>query len=160
MNQEQIDSTIKVLKEKGYNVELVKQPSDDDMIKSLQDAGYVVTKEKNIAETKTDTETEPNLNDIMKQYGFEPIKDKGNETQSNETTTTKQETKQGEEKETEPSKENDTKRNVMFLLGTPTETNEDNGVINEDTIKVMTPEQIQENMPDIKEYILANGGSF
>lgn len=49
---------------------------------------------------------------------------------------------------------------VKLLIGTPTESTKEDKELNEEKIQAMTPEQIQENMPAIREYILANGGEF
>ena len=167
MDQAKTDALVKLMREKGYNVELEPTPSDDEIIKSLQDAGYVVTKDKDKGNDKTDTDTKPELNEdvvaALKQYGFEPVKqtEKGSkdETKDDKKQTSKQETKSAEETETKSNGKPSTDKQVMFLLGTPNQSSGDTQ-INEDTISVMTPEQIKENMPEIKEYILANGGTF
>ena len=54
------------------------------------------------------------------------------------------------------------KPNILnFVLGTPTTiSNAENDELTEDKIMLMTPEQIQENMPKIRAHILSNGGSF
>ena len=49
---------------------------------------------------------------------------------------------------------------VKFVLGTPKETPKEDDELTEDKIMVMTPEQIQKNMPKIRDYMLANGGRF
>ena len=49
---------------------------------------------------------------------------------------------------------------VVRLLGTPTNNETVETELTEDTILAMTPEQIQEKMPEIRKYILANGGEF
>lgn len=55
----------------------------------------------------------------------------------------------------EPPKETQ----IRFVMGTPTETPQ-NDTLTEEKIMLMTPEQIQENMPKIRDYVLDQGGQF
>ena len=159
--QTEIQSLVKSLEDKGYTV-VKEADTDNDTISKLEALGYTIHKP-----TKDETETDKNGNstelvEALKQYGFEPIKGKENEKEND--SETKQETEKKQEKETDKETEKDTKpsvnKQVMFMLGTPTKSEDGKTSINEDTISVMTPEQIQENMSEIRQYILDNGGSF
>ena len=163
METAQLEAMVKALKDKGYSVELEPVPNDDEVIKTLKEHGYNIIPPK----TETDTETKPNENkdiiEAMKAYGFEPIKETKDETEDDKESETKSETKSSTKTETETDKEtsnNDVKKQVMFMLGNPSQNGDGKNVINEETISVMTPEEIQENMPEIRKYILDNGGQF
>ena len=163
MDKAQLETMVKALKDKGYSVELEPVPNDDEIVKTLKEHGYNIIPPK----TETDTETKPNedkdIIEAMKAYGFEPIKETKDETENDKEQETKSETKSSTKTETETDKEtsnNDVKKQVMFMLGTPSKTQDGKNEINEDTVSVMTPEQIQENMSEIRDYILQNGGQF
>ena len=89
------------------------------------------------------------------------------ETSDTETKETESETKNDSETKTEETLKQEEKTEtkqpetniVQFMLGTPNNTDQ-NHELTEEKIMVMTPEQIQKNMPKIREHILANGGKF
>ena len=114
-----------------------------NMVETLKKQGYTITAKQ----------TEPDVDVMVKalqENGFDVVKAK-----------TKTETETETETENETKTETkDTRENIVkFVLGTPTETN-DGGDLTEEKIQVMTPEEIQKNIPEIREYILANGGKF
>ena len=162
MEKTDIQAMVKTLQEKGYNVELEPTPNDDEIIKTLKEHGYKITKSetKSNDNGKEQTKTETDIIKVMETYGFKPIGDKegskGNETQKDNEK--ENESKTESETKTETVDREQAKSNIMFMLGTPNQTHNEKADISDETVKVMTADEIQERMPELRQYVIDNGG--
>lgn len=129
------DKATEILKEAGYKVERpVQRSMKQDLDKAIADA--VEEKNKKAGERESVVFEADKVKKVLESLG------KKTETE------TKTDDKKAEIEQ------------VVKLLGTPTNNEKVETELTEDTILAMTPEQIQEKMPEIRKYILANGGEF
>lgn len=93
------------------------------------------------------------LAEALAKSGFKLVPLSETESQTTEDTPTET----NETNETKETNEKDTTKTINFILGTP-EDNPASEELTEEKIMVMTSDQVQENMPKIREYILNSGG--